>query len=44
MGGMVGLLSLTSTTWTRMTAVVLSGGFPLSTACTTSLLNTLVRH
>lgn len=37
MGGMVGLLSLVSTTWTRMTVVVLSDGFPLSTACTTSL-------
>lgn len=38
MGGMAGLLSLTSTTWTLMVVVLLSGGFPLSTACRTSLL------
>jgi len=36
-GGMVGLLSLTSTTWTLMVVVPLSGGLPLSVACTTSL-------
>lgn len=37
MGGMAGLLSLTSTTWTLTVAVLLSGGFPLSAACRISL-------
>lgn len=37
MGGMAGLLSLTSTTWTLTVAVLLSGGFPLSAACRTNL-------
>lgn len=33
----MGLLSLTSTTCTLMVVLLLSGGFPLSVACITSL-------
>lgn len=35
----MGLLSLTSTTCTLMVVLLLSGGFPLSVACITSLKN-----